>query len=72
MATSTTVSPKQSFLEKLTQTVYLDYVLKLLGIVLFGLALFKGWHSMGIFTKFLLIGGPISWYVGARFDKIYR
>jgi hypothetical protein len=71
MATSTVI-PKQSFLEKLTQTVYLDYVLKLLGIIMFALALFKGWHSMGIFTKFLLVSGPIAWYVGARFNKVYR
>lgn len=69
---ATAVATQQSFLEKLTQTVYLDYVLKVLGIVMFALALFKGWHSMGIFTKFLLVSGPIAWYVGARFNKVYR
>lgn len=61
-----------SFLEKLTTTVYLDYMLKLLGIVLFGLALFRGWQELSLLNKTLLLCGPICWYVGARFNKVYR
>lgn len=72
MATSPSNPGKISLLDKLTNFVYLDYVLKVLGIVMFGLAMFKSWHSMGIFTKFLVISGPIAWYVGDKFKKIYR
>lgn len=61
-----------SLLDTLVKSVYLDRVLKVLGIVMFALALFKGWHSLGMFTKFLLVSGPIAWYVGAHFNKVYR
>jgi len=72
MATASGIAGKVSFLEKLTRTIYLDYVLKVLGIILLVLAIFTAWHQIGFGTKFLLISGPIAWYVGARFDKIYR
>lgn len=72
MATQSSPVVKQSLLEKLTCTVYLDYVLKVLGIVMLALALFRGWSHLPLLDKFLLISGPIAWYVGARFDKIYR
>ena len=63
---------KVGFLDKLQQAIYLDYVLKILGIVLLGLGIFKCWEQVGFLTKFLLIAGPLAWYVGARFGKIYR
>lgn len=61
-----------SFLDKLTNIVYLDYVLKFGGIIMFALGMFKAWHTMGLFTKFLVIAGPIAWYVGDKFNKIYK
>lgn len=61
-----------SFLDKLESAVYLKYVLKILGVVLFGLAFFNAWHQVGFGTKLLFVFGPIAWFVGARFDKIYR
>jgi hypothetical protein len=63
---------KQSILEKLTETVYLDYVLKAVGVILFALGMFIGWGEMKFFAKMLLIIGPIAWFVGARFNKVYR
>lgn len=51
--------------------VNLPTVLKLLGIVMLGLGIFKGWAAGGILTKFLLIAGPIAWYVGDKFYKVY-
>jgi len=70
MSTSPVV--KTSFFDKLTNSIYLDYVLKVLGIVLFALALFKAWHQLPFFTKALLVSGPIAWYVGDKFNKIYK
>lgn len=70
MSTSPVV--KTSFFDKLTNSIYLDYVLKVLGIVMFGLAFFKAWHLVPFFTKFLFVGGPIAWYVGDKFNKIYK
>jgi hypothetical protein len=61
-----------SFFDKLESVVYLKYVLKVLGIVLFALGMFKGWHQVTFFTKAFLFTGPIAWFVGARFDKIYK
>lgn len=61
-----------SFIDKLESAVYLKYVLKMLGIVLFALAMFKAWHQVGFLTKFLFVAGPLAWFVGARFDKIYK
>ena len=66
------VAPKKSFLEKLEQTVYLSYVLKAVGVIMLALGLFQGWHQLHFLPKLLLVIGPIAWYVGARFDKIYR
>lgn len=63
---------KQSFFDKLTQSVYLDYVLKVIGVALFALAMFKGWPHLPFFTKVLLIISPLTWYVGDKFNKIYR
>lgn len=68
----TTATGAPSFLDKLTNTIYLDYVLKFGGVVLLGLALFNGWHHLTLLEKFGFVSGPIAWYVGAHFSKIYR
>ena len=52
--------------------MYLNYVLKVVGIIMFALAMFNGWHQLGLGTKALLACGPIAWYVGNKFAKIYR
>lgn len=70
MAPSLTSSP--SLLDRLTNTIYLDYVLKVGGIILLALALINGWHHLTLLEKVGFITGPIMWYVGAKFDKIYR
>ena len=59
-------------LGKLSNLVHLDNVLKLGGVVMLGLGLFKSWGVVGVLTKFLLFAGPIAWYVGARFSIIYK
>lgn len=51
--------------------VNLPTVLKLLGLVLLGLGIFKAWETAGGITKILLITGPIAWYVGDKFYKVY-
>ena len=59
-------------LDKLQNLVHLDYVLKCAGVVMLGIGVFKCWTAVGLLTKFLLIAGPVAWYVGARFGKIYK
>jgi hypothetical protein len=61
-----------SILQNVEQTVYLSYVLRVLGVVMLAGAMFMVWHQVGFFTKFLLFTAPIAWFVGARFDKVYR
>lgn len=51
--------------------VNLPTVLKLLGLVLFGLGIFKSWETASLVTKSLLISGPVAWYVGDKFYKVY-
>jgi hypothetical protein len=60
-----TLSATQSLLEKLTQTVYLDRVLKIAGVAGFVITYLNAWRSMGLGLK-------AAWFVGARFTKIYR
>ena len=67
-----TVTPAPSLLDKLTNTIYLDYVLKVVGVILLALALFNGWSHITFLEKVGFITGPIAWFVGARFGKIYR
>lgn len=69
---STTPLPGTSFLSKLTTTVYLDYVLKALGIIFFAIAFFNAWKHVTFLEKTGFIVAPIMWFVGARFSKIYR
>jgi len=56
--------------QKLVHSIYLDFVLKAVGILIVAITVWKGVHgwppSLGIIIGFGL------WYVGMRFDKIYR
>lgn len=61
-----------SFLDKLQSIVNFPNALKLLGVVLLGLGIFKAWSSAGWVTKTLMVIGPITWYVGEKFYKIYN
>jgi len=63
---------KQSFFEKLTQAVYLDRVLKILGISGFVVTYLNAWRSMHLGLKIGFIFSVAAWFVGARFSKIYR
>ena len=62
----------QSLLEKLTQAVYLDRVLKVLGVAGFTLTYLNAWRSMHLGLKLGFIVSAAAWFVGARFTKIYR
>ena len=62
----------QSLLEKLTQIVYLDRVLKMLGVTGFVLTYLNAWRSMHFGLKVGFIVSAAAWLVGARFTRIYR
>ncbi len=62
----------QSLLEKLTQTVYLDRVLKIAGVAGFVITYLNAWRSMGLGLKAGFVCSAAAWFVGARFAKIYR
>jgi hypothetical protein len=62
----------QGVFEKLTQTIYLDRVLKIVGVAGFVLTYLNAWRSMGIELKLGFICSAAAWFVGARFSKIYR
>ena len=62
----------QSVLEKLTQAVYLDRVLKILGIAGFVVTYLNAWRSMHLGLKAGFVCSAAAWFVGARFTKIYR
>jgi hypothetical protein len=64
--------PKQGFLEKLTQAVYLDYVLKFGGVTGFVVTYLNAWHGLGMATKLGFLASAAAWFVGARFTRIYR
>ncbi len=72
MGTSPTLGAKPSFLQLLTQTVYLDYVLKFGGIVILAVAFFNSWSHVPLIIKIAYVIGPVMWFVGERFNKIYR
>lgn len=61
-----------SFLDKLQNIVNLPNALKLLGVVLLGWGIFNAWTTATVATRFLMLSGPIAWYVGARFPKVYK
>ena len=62
----------QSFLEKLTQAVYLDRVLKIIGVAGFVVTYLNAWRGLGFLTKVGFLLSVAVWFVGARFSKIYR
>ncbi len=64
--------PRRGFLEKLTQTVYLDYVLKFGGVTGFVVTYLNAWHGLGVAAKLGFLASAAAWFVGARFEKIYR
>ncbi|HLZ90843.1 MAG TPA: hypothetical protein VKQ28_03945 [Candidatus Acidoferrum sp.] len=62
----------QSLLAKLTQTIYLDRLLKILGVGGFIVTYMNAWRSMGFGLKLGFVFSAAAWFVGARFTKIYR
>lgn len=62
----------QSVFERLTQTIYLDRVLKIVGVAGFVLTYLNAWPSMGMGLKLGFICSAAAWFVGAHFSKIYR
>ncbi len=62
----------QHVFEKLTQAIYLDRVLKIVGVAGFVLTYLNAWPSMGMGLKLGFICSAAAWFVGARFSKIYR
>jgi len=51
--------------------VNLPMAVKLLGIVLLGWGVFNAWTVSSVLTRFLIVSGPIAWYVGDKFYKFY-
>lgn len=64
--------PKASFLENLTNAIHLDYVLKFAGAAVFALVFFDAWHSLSFAHKLGFALAPVMWFVGDRFNKIYK
>jgi len=64
--------PQQSFLEKLTNAIHLDYVLKVVGVGGFVWAFLASWHTLGFGVKVGMLASVAAWIVGSRFSKIYR
>jgi hypothetical protein len=62
----------QGAFQKLTQTIYLDRVLKIVGVAGFVFTYLNAWSSMGVGLKLGFICSAAAWFVGARFSKIYR
>jgi hypothetical protein len=67
-----TLNATQSLLEKMTQMVYLDRVLKISGVAGFVITYLNAWPSMGLGLKAGFVCSAAAWFVGARFAKIYR
>jgi hypothetical protein len=67
-----TTATQQSFLAILTNTIHLDYVLKVLGVGGFVWAFLASWHSLGLGVKAGMLSAVAAWIVGSRFSKIYR
>ena len=64
--------PQQSFFEKLTNAIHLDYVLKVAGVAGFTWAFLASWHTLGFGVKAGMLCSVAAWIVGSRFSKIYR
>ena len=65
-------SLSQSFLEKLTQLLYLDRVLKIIGVAGFVVTYLNAWRGLSFLTKTGFLVSLAVWFVGVRFTKIYR
>lgn len=61
-----------SFFAKLTNAIYLDYVLKVLGVAGFAWAFLSAWHTLGFGVKAVMLASVATWLAGSRFGKIYR
>lgn len=66
------VSLKPSFFDKLTNAIYLDYVLKVVGVGGFVWAFLSAWHTLALGVKAGMLSSLAAWIVGSRFSKIYR
>jgi hypothetical protein len=62
----------QGVFERLTQAIYLDRVLKIVGVAGFVVTYLNAWRSMNVGLKIGFICSVAAWVVGARFSKIYR
>jgi hypothetical protein len=69
---STPTLPQQSLFEKLTNAVYLDYVLRIAGVGGFIWAFLSAWHTLGLGVRAGMLASVAAWIVGSRFSKIYR
>ena len=63
---------RQSFLEKLTNAIHLDYLLKVAGVGGFVWAFLASWHTLGLGVRAGMLTSVAAWIVGSRFSKIYR
>jgi hypothetical protein len=62
----------RNLLAKLTQAIYLDRVLKVVGVSGFVVTYLNAWPSMHLGLKAGFVCSAAAWFVGARFTKIYR
>ena len=69
---NTVTLPQQSFFEKLTNAVYLDYALRVAGVGGFVWAFLSAWHTLGLGVRAGMLASVAAWIVGSRFSKIYR
>ena len=67
---SAVTTPQVGFFEKLTQAIYLDYVLKIAGVGGFAWAFLNAWHSLGVGVRAGMLASVAAWLVGSRFSKI--
>ncbi len=63
---------KMSVLEKLEKTVYLSYVLKVLGVAGFVVTYLNAWGSLSFLHKLGFGLSAAAFFVGLRFASIYR
>jgi len=61
-----------SFLKKLVNAIYIDYVLKIAGVGGFVWTFLSSWHTLGFGVKAGMLSSVAAWIVGSRFSKIYR
>jgi hypothetical protein len=61
-----------SFLDSLTNYVWLNRVLKILGIALIVVGFLVGWSEIRWYVKLLFAFGGAMFYVGLRYNAIYK